>query len=489
MKTFHKLLFIPLMGLTLSACSSLFPFIKPSYAGYEEYMEKELKFSKYTKIDDLNAEIAEKAYQWKIGEHNEQYKSTDYITAHNLSVTIYDEGDRYSVYTTDGSSFYYSPDKTYGYLASFRSKAYNNLYLFPSGNISNYLNKDENNITEEQKEIFDIHFYDDGALLIFMDGKHLVYMENDKKTFYVSDDYTATFQGVNNTKTVPTCSLLISALEKLEFSTLTLPAPEGDFEAWAGENYYKEKYSNFGIYLAGVDIFDYIEVLKDNGFTVIRASDDIIFLPFYKERSGSWFIHDDKGELKGAMSFQDYLYINNVGKEYGPKFNVQIDLYKSTYGLFDGRNVTTRTDWSDSEKETMQGWYDGSLNVIVPFHPLAVGYYVPSSMSRASEDLFGGALMLGHECYIIQDSSIDYHLDGYDETLEAAGYHKYVPAYELSDPEQLSAYKKSDESKYYECYINEELDCAIKFSFSFSKGNCIKVFKKSLMKSYLDDPK
>ena len=45
----------------------------------------------------------------------------------------------------------------------------------------------------------------------------------------------------------------------------------------------------------------------------------------------------------------------------------------------------------------------------------------------------------------------------------------------------------TDESKYYECYINEEADVAIKFSFSFNDGNVIKVFKKSLMHSHLDD--
>lgn len=489
MKTSHKFLLIPLLGLTLSACSFL-PFNMKSYDGYEEYMEKELKYAKYTNIDALNDEIANKAYQWKGGEHSEQYQNTNYQTAHNLSVTVYDEGERFNAYTTDGSSFHYDANNDYGYLAYFAAKSLTyNLYLFPSGNISRFINQDADTATEEQKQIFNAHIYDDGAILAFMDGKHLVYLESDRKTFYVSDDYTATFQGPNDTKVIPSCDLLTSALSKLEFSTLTLPAPEGDFEAWAGENFYKEKYSNFGIYLAGVDIFDYIEVLKKNGFTVIRASDDIIFLPFYGERSGSWLIHDEKGELKGAMSFQDYLYINNLGKEYGPKYNVQIDLYKTSYGLFDGRSVTTKTDWSDSEKETMQGWYDGSLNVVIPFHPLAVGYHVPGVMSRASEDLFGGALMLGHECYRISDDSIDYHLDGYAETLEAAGYHKYVPAYDLSDPEQLKEYKKSDESKYYECYINEELDCAIKFSFSFLYGNCIKVFKKSLMKSYLDDPK
>lgn len=486
MKKLLKLLFIPLTGMILSGCD--LPFVGPSYSGYEEYMKEELKYSKYSNIDSLNEAIANNAYQWEITDYSEKYGNISYTTSHNLSISIYNEENRYSIYTTDGSSFLYSPSETYGYLGSFRSVAYNDLYLFPSGNISKYINLDENNISDEQKEIFDVHFYDDGTLLLFMDGKHLIYFENDNKTFYVSEDYTSTFKGVNGTKVVPTCDLLTSALDSLEFSTLTLPAPEGDFEAWAGENFYKEKYSNFGVYLAGVDIYDYIKTLEESNFTVIRASDDIIFLPFYGERAGSWLIHDEKGELKGSMAFQDYLYIDGSGNSYGPNYNVYISFYKSSYGLFDGRGLTSNTDWDDYEKETMKGWYDGSLNVVIPFHPLANGYNVSSLTSYASEDLFGGALMLHHECYIISDQSIDYHLDGYDETLESNGYHKYVPSYDLSNADELSKFKNSDESKYYECYINEELDCAIKFSFSFSKGNCIKVFKKSEMKSHLEDP-
>lgn len=50
--------------------------------------------------------------------------------------------------------------------------------------------------------------------------------------------------------------------------------------------------------------------------------------------------------------------------------------------------------------------------------------------------------------YIIQDESIDYHLGGYDKTLEEARYHKFEPSYDLSGPSELALFKESDESKY-----------------------------------------
>ena len=490
MKKISKIIFLPLATMMLSSCSILSSLINnnESYDGYQEYFEKELNYSKFENIDSLNKEIAKKAYQWE-SHYSSSYKNTTYYTFHNLMVTVYDDSSVLSVSTTDGSRL--SQRASTDYLLSFSSLNLDqSLYLYPSGNISHYLNRDSNDITDEERKEFDAHIYENGDILAFIDHKHLVYLQSDLNNFYVSDDYTNVFQGPNDTKTIPSCDLLTNALSKLTLSTLTLPAPTVEYELWAGENFYKNKFSNYGVYIAGVDIFDYIDTLEANNFTVIRSSDDIIFLPFYKERAGSWLIHDEQGELKGAMSFQDYLYIDGKGNEFGPKYNVEISFYKTNSGYFDGRGRTSDTDWSSSDKENMQGWYDGALNVVIPFHPLGVGYSVPPNglTSRASEDLFGGAFMLHQECYLISDSSIDYYLDGYDETLEAAGYHKYVPEYDLSDPEQLLAYKRSDESKYYECYINDELDCAIKFSFSFTKGNCIKVFKKSEMHSALDNP-
>lgn len=478
-----RLFVLPIITL-LSSCSINDLIGIKTYSGYEEYLKNDLNCTKYEDVASLNDAIKSSAYQWTSG-RSDSSKYSYYYTSHNLMVLAYDDYT-YSISSTEGLTLLVGKRSNciaYCYGATSTP----DLYLREDGSVTT---SGGAIASDEYKKDFNAYIYDNnGGYLFVLNGKHLIFLNGDKSEFYVSENYTSTFTGPNKTtRVVPTCDLLTNTLEALTFTTLALPNPGGDkFEAWGREVTYKDTFSNYTVYLAGVDPLEYIPVLEANGFTVIRSSDDIIFLPFYGERAGSWLIHDEKGELKGALSFQDYLYTSPKGETFGPKFNTQISFYKARSGYVDGRELTTRTDWTDSEKTTMRNWYDGSFNTVIPFHKLKNGYNVPTSLSRASEDLFGGALMIGQECYKIWDESIDYYLDGYAETLEANGYHKFVPSYDLSTAEGLRAFKNSDESKYYECYINEEADVAIKFSFSFNDGNVIKVFKKSLMHSHLDD--
>ena len=75
----------------------------------------------------------------------------------------------------------------------------------------------------------------------------------------------------------------------------------------------------------------------------------------------------------------------------------------------------------------------------------------------------------------------------YDEILEANGFHKYVPNYDLSNPDEKLAFFNTEESKYVNCFINQEKDIAIKYYFDIHNGNTIRVFKLSEMKSWLTD--
>ena len=116
--------------------------------------------------------------------------------------------------------------------------------------------------------------------------------------------------------------------------------------------------------------------------------------------------------------------------------------------------ATTRStdeDWSDYDKSIMAEWYDGSIDATkVPFPQIAKGYGVTKIMSSAHEGLMDGTLKLHSQCYNITDNSPVYFLDGYDQKLEAAGFHKYVPSYDLSTFEGRSAFHKVEDCKYVE---------------------------------------
>ena len=59
----------------------------------------------------------------------------------------------------------------------------------------------------------------------------------------------------------------------------------------------------------------------------------------------------------------------------------------------------------------------------------------------------------------------------------------------MSNAEQRNEFKKTEDSKYAECFINQEKNCAIKYYFDINNGNTIRVFKLDEMKSWLQDDK
>ena len=159
-----------------------------------------------------------------------------------------------------------------------------------------------------------------------------------------------------------------------------------------------------------------------------------------------------------------------------------------TKGYFNEKERTTNEDWDSFDKENMSQWYDGTIDATkIPFIPLSENYYVPSIKSLARSNALDGTLAYHHECYNITDNSSKYFLDGYDQILEENGYHKYEPNYDLSNPDEKSAFFNTEESKYINCYINEEEDIAIKYYFDVINGNTIRVFKLSEMQSWLVD--
>ncbi|MBR5997228.1 MAG: hypothetical protein IK028_04305, partial [Bacilli bacterium] len=79
-------------------------------------------------------------------------------------------------------------------------------------------------------------------------------------------------------------------------------------------------------------------------------------------------------------------------------------------------------------------------------------------------------------------------LDGYDQVLEANGYHKYEYGFDInSNYSARASFNRTEDCKYAECYINTKKNVAIKYYYDVSNGNTIRVFKLDEMKSFNSD--
>ena len=475
MNKISKFLCCSVATLLLTGCNIL-NSVTNSSDSYEQYFTDELHFKKFTDVSELNKEIYDKAYFWDEASETEKY--TCYYTAKRNFIYVYKNEKKILCSFQNGGSLTVQEKD-----GAFKASTDEFVVMDEEGN------KSEGN-PDNYKNI-QMAKYDDGWLF-YMFEKNLIFISKDYMAFYVCEDNTKTFVGKDgNTKIIPDSDLLTSALEKLgKEKRVELPAPStGQYEIWGGLSYYKEKPSHYDAYIAGVSPQEYVEVLKKNGFTVNRSYEDD-FYTFYGTNGGYWTAYDSKMEIKIILKYQDYLYTSPLGKTYGPTKNTVIWFYHILDASPKACTKSTATDWSDYDKTAMAKWYDGSVDAtLVPFPQISEGYMVPSIMSYAHEGLMDGTLKLHSECYNITDLSPVYMLDGYDQKLEAAGFHKYVPSYDLTTNEGRQVFKKDENCKYVECFINEEADLAVKYYFDINNGNTVRVFKKSEMKSWLQDEK
>lgn len=472
MKHFGKILLIAIGSITLTSCDFLSLIIgEKGYDNYEDYFIKDLEYEKFTDMDSFNKKLDDTAYFWTISEGS---TSTSYFSGKALLFSVYKSKEYVTLYNTQGQYVYV--ERKDGVL-SFTCK-------------ESELRENEEGIYLYRgvKDPLKAQKYDDGYLIVAY-GKFMYFVTNDLKTVYVNEDNSKVFKGYQGTKNIPDSDLLNETLALLEEDTrIKLPAPEGDnIEIWYGLDYYKGKPSHTTAYFANVHPVDYVEILKKNGFTVNRSYEDPYY-GFYGKNGGYWYCFDEKEEIECIVRLQNYLYTTPLGKTYGPLDNTEIMFYKMKKGYFGEKETTTVTDWSESDKATFATWYDGGIDPnAIPFIPLGKRYSVPTIMSFAHTGILDGTLSYHHQCYNITDDSPYYLLDGYDQILENNGFHKFVPAYDLDVPKEKSDFFNTDDCKYVECFINDEKDMAIKYYFDTTFGNTIRVFKKSLMTSWLVD--
>ena len=324
MKHFAKFFNIFLSFFLLSSCELMDSILGGSdYSGYEEYFEIEKNYKKYTDMDSLNNEISETAYFWSM---NDSSTYTSYYSGKNDLIMIYKDKPLISIRFTDSKS------------VTIQEK--NGVLTFETDEVSingegektiNYGNDDTSlNMAKD----------DEGYLLVAYE-KHAFYVTKDLKSVYVNEKNTNVFQGYNDVKTIASSELLNDTLEALgKEEKLKLPAPGDNIEIWYGMEYYKNEPSHGTAYITDITPMEYVEILKDNGYTVIRSYEDP-FYAFYGENGGYWYCYDEKEEIKLIIHLTYYLYVNNFGESFGPLNNTVIDFYHMRTGYFGEKERTT----------------------------------------------------------------------------------------------------------------------------------------------------
>ena len=474
-----KFISIALVAVALSSCDFLNKLVKESYTNYEDYFTQELHYKKYTDITAFNAEIDNSSYFWTKNE-SEKYNNTTYYTGKSFMISVYNNKNDVYVYSNDGESVEASEKDG---VVKFESSG----VIIENGEKRRKSGADELDELEMSED-------NDGYLVVAY-KKFMFYVTKDFKKVYMNEKNTNVFQGYSDTKTIPTSVLLTNTL--VDFGAdqrLQLPAPAETYEIWYGVDYYKEQPSHGTAYIAGVHPKDYVKTLEDNGFTVTRSFEDCYYA-FYGWDGGYWYCYDEKEEVELYVSLSQYLYTSELGKTYGPLNNTKIWVNQMNKGYFGEKEQTKNEAWDNSDLNNMADWYDGTIDAsAVPFVKLGKGYSVPvaSNMSYARNGILDGTLAYHEKCYNIFDSSPYYFLGGYDEVLEANGFHLYEPEhdgkkYDLTNSKDKADFYGFDESKYVNCYINSEKDIAVKYYYDITWGNTIRVFKASAMNSWKVD--
>ena len=276
MKHFSKVVNFFLLGVLLSSCGLMDLGSTGGYSGYEEYFEKEKNYKKYTDMDSLNEEIRNTAYFWSMYEGSGY---TAYYTGKNDLIMIYEDKPLISLRFTDGKS------------VTIQEK--DNIIIFETDEVSIDNEGNKNVMIEGKDSSLNMAKDDEGYLLVAYE-KHMFYITNDLKTFYVNETNTNVFQGYNDTKIIASSDLLDNTLEALGAEQrVKLPAPGNDIEVWYGMEYYKEEPSHGTAYIADITPMEYVEILKDNGYTIIRSYEDPYY-SFYCENGGYWYCYDEK---------------------------------------------------------------------------------------------------------------------------------------------------------------------------------------------------
>ena len=479
MKRTKKLVILPLLAtLTLTGCDLFKQILDLMYKDVNEFYKKE-GYAETKSLDEFNALLQKKMYTWS--EETVTYKNsgrtqTFHYSPHGDYINIDTDYNQVSVESRYGERFYF----IYG--DSVRLNYYfeeNDEIVYHEDAGLEYIEvKDGVNyrtaMDEDHYKILNMQKDDNGILFVSGTG-FMVYVNKDFTKAYPYIQCDKKFEFANETINVPESDLLTQGLAKYtDEPKLALPLPT-DYSSSIHHKDYLNSDGNWYAYdviIPNLKPLDYIPLLEENGFEVYRGEYREMF-ELDGENGGEWICYDS------TLSFAIHLEYDNpicVAKDNTDNYGVQLHVMHMRMGTCSyGRTVNVQTDWKDDEKTFMQE----TFGTVLPFINLGRNYHFEKTKRDNGEHPMTSALEMDSQCYWCFDNFYkDVIRDKYGEMLENAGFKAYqCPVTKESNSEDKKAWKYSEEVKFYECYLNDELEIAVKFGFDDIYGNYIKVFK------------
>lgn len=442
----------------LSILLLVFLFVPLALTGCDFFVDiDEEGYELVSTVGQLNVKVQGTMYGlWeskKTAEGYERYKSA-------RGSYVYEYGEYFLVKALDGQSFNVWKNKDY--IATYTE----------DGHVVR-LGKDgsrgfvDSSITSQPTKIS--VYPDENGYLFITDSNYMIYFIKDVSRFYINENNTAFFAYGYERFEVPSSEALSSALNSLgSYRKFYLPSPGINIDTLLIKDYVVSgKTIGVKVFFGDILPLDYIAILRNNNYEVALNEYYGLFAPNYEGNDNVWLATDKNSE---------FIFTINLGWLLSYGNGTEITIYQNNLKVQNGTAVTENTDWTETEKQNMSETYGG----IVPFTTLGANYNVGLSLKNNGDS--PSYSNLGSMCYEISDGYYRYLLANYGQSLEENGFHLYqAPVDFESEYEDLFNWWFSEESKYYNCYINEASDIAIRFRYDRIKGNLIQVFKYSQM--------
>lgn len=477
MKRMRKLVILSLMStLTLTGCDLFKKILDLMYKDVYEFYEKE-GYSATESHDEFNALLQDKMYKWSretITYSNSGKTNTFYYSPHGDYISMYPENNQITLHSRYGETYtiYYGENSgnsfSYKYAENDKIAMYDGkLYYIDSDSYRQEMD-------EKHYKVLGVQEDDNGYLFVSELG-FMCYVKKDFTKIYPYIQCDGEFELEDEVVDVPESELLTQGLAKYTDETkLALPFPKGYTDPVHHKDYLNSdgEWYAYDVILSNLKPLDYIPLLEENGFEVYQGEYHEMF-ELDGKNGGEWVAYDS------TLSFSIHIQYDNpicVAKD--DKDNKGVNLHVMPMGMKTasyGRTVNVQDDWKDEEKTFMEN----TFGTVLPFINLGRTYKWYEEKRDNGEHPMSSALEMDSQCYWCFDNFYkDVIRDSYGKMLTDAGFTEYVPPVtKQSDSDAIKKWKYSDDVKYYECYLNDELQIAVKFGFDDIYGNYIKVFK------------
>ena len=464
---------------SFSGCSIINTLSNNIYKSLDDYFKKN-NYTETKSADEFNSIMQKHVYFWqkKIQTYTNTSRSDEVCySPQSDSIIHFEEAGQYTIRSRYSEQIVVLTNSDY-YRITYEFEDDDKVYWLADGSFV-YANPETGYlepVDEKHENVLKMHEYNDGYLFV-TNKNFMFYFNKDYSKYYINTKDTNEFTNADGSIYIPQSDLLNDTLSKLPKKQLfTLPLPKGYSNAIYHKDYVSEKDNEwiaYDVILPYIQAVDYVKLIKEQGLEIYRGE----YHPIYAmggENGGEWVFYDRNHELKIHLEYENPIAVTLKSDNYGVRMRIQKAEEKFCYY---GQTVTSATDWTDEEKKTMTD----NFGIVLPFEQL--GRRLHFSGKRANGEMpLESALDMDVECYWIFDNFYkDVITESYGDKLIEAGFRKYE---EPKDKDELQKWKDSEDVKYYECYLKEDLDLAVKFLFDDIYGNTIKVFKISELKSW-----